>query len=124
MDREQNPQGDGRSQARGYLLAIAVSAIGHAITFYLVFFFLPGWLKPAAAPPAYTVKIVDAIPAGDLGTHLPRLSRQHKHQPTPPPPQETPKAAAPATPEPPTDEDKNTIALNTMHQTPTPTPRV
>jgi protein TonB len=122
MDREQNPHGDRGGWSRGYLLAIAVSAIGHAIFFYLVFFFLPGWLKATTAQsPAYTVKIVDAIPAGDLGTHLPRLSQQHKHQIAPPPDEEEAKAASPATPAP-EDEDKNAIALNTTHQTPTPTP--
>ena len=123
MDREQNSRGDRGGWSRGYLLAIAISAIGHAIFFYLVFFFLPGWLKaPAAQPPAYTVTIVDAIPAGDLGTHLPRLSQQRKPQAAPPSDKEEAKAASPATPAP-DDEDKNAIALNTGHQTPTPTPK-
>src|SRR5713101_8242052 len=118
MDREQNPHRDRAGWSRGYLLAIAISAIGHAILFYLLFFFLPNWLTPTAAPPAYTVKIVDAIPAGGLGTHLPRLSQQHKQkqQPPSPPKQEEKKIETPATPEP-NEEDKNAIALNTAHQT-------
>jgi len=122
MDREQNPHRDRAGWSRGYLLAIAISAIGHAVLFYLLFFFLPNWLTPTAAPPAYTVKIVDAIPAGDLGTHLPRLSQQRKHRVIPPPDKDTAKAATSSTPAP-DDEDKNAIALNTAHQTPTPTPK-
>jgi len=62
----------------GYFAAIFVSALGHAALFALVFFIAPRFLHPAdAAPPAYTVKIVDNIPAGDLGTHLPRINRHH-----------------------------------------------
>ena len=60
----------------GYFAAIFISAIGHAAIFAFVFFIAPRFLQPAEAPPpAYTVKIVDNIPAGDLGTHLPRINR-------------------------------------------------
>ncbi len=34
---------------------------------------------PDTTPPGYTVKIVDNIPAGDLGTHLPRLTQDQPH---------------------------------------------
>ena len=60
----------------GYFAAIFASALGHAALFAFVFFIAPRFLHPAeAAPPAYTVKIVDNLPAGDLGTHLPRINR-------------------------------------------------
>jgi TonB family protein len=69
------------------------------------------------------VKIVDTLPAGDLGTHLPRLDapkpREHKRaeeaapeESKPPPPKITPP-----------DNDKEAIALNTKGlESPTPTP--
>ena len=123
MDREPNPHGPDRSFSRGYLLAIVASAIGHAILFYLALFVLPHWLTPSGPPPAYTVKIVDSIPAGDLGTHLPRLSRNHqdnesREEPEPEAIKPAPAAGAAAP-----DDDKNAIALNTARQTPTPTPK-
>jgi len=69
-----------------------------------------------------TVKIVDNIPAGDLGTHLPKLAGHKKPQPEevakadePRPPEEKP-------PEPPKPDDKDAVALNTIGPTPTPTP--
>jgi len=68
--------GDEQPSRLGYFAAIFVSAIGHAAIFAFVFFIAPRFLQtPDAAPPAYTVKIVDNIPAGDLGTHLPRINR-------------------------------------------------
>ncbi|MGC1192189.1 MAG: hypothetical protein WA861_16460, partial [Candidatus Binatus sp.] len=68
--------GDEQPSRLGYFAAIFVSAIGHVAIFAFVFFIAPRFLHPAeAAPPAYTVKIVDNIPAGDLGTHLPRINR-------------------------------------------------
>jgi len=71
---------NGERQPRlGYIAAILISALGHIAIFALVFFIAPMYLKaPEAAPPAYTVKIVDDIPAGDLGTHLPRINRNRK----------------------------------------------
>jgi TonB family protein len=73
--------GDEQPSRLGYLAAIVVSAIGHAAIFVLVFFIAPRFLQtPDAAPPAYTVKIVDNIPAGDLGTHLPRINRHHEEE--------------------------------------------
>ncbi len=68
--------GDEQPSRLGYFAAIFVSALGHLAIFAFVFFIAPRFLHPAeAAPPAYTVKIVDNIPAGDLGSHLPRINR-------------------------------------------------
>src|SRR6185312_8001053 len=62
-----------------YAAAIGISAVAHAVFLYLVLFALPRWLKTdQTPPPAYTVTIVDNLPAGDLGTHLPRLARRHQ----------------------------------------------
>jgi periplasmic protein TonB len=108
----------------GYAAAILVSALGHAGFLVFALLILPNWLHSATvAPPSMTVKIVDNIPAGDLGTHLPKLAGHKK-----PPPEEVAKADEPQPPEekPPEpvkpDDDKNAIALNTLGPTPTPTP--
>jgi protein TonB len=115
----------------GYLAAILVSALGHAGLFVVVFFLTPRWLHSEdQTPPAYTVKIVDALPAGNLGSHLPRLARRAEQVKPPEPPKEEPPVEEQKPPEqkPPADEDKNAIALNTKSQeatqteTPTPTP--
>ena len=115
----------------GYLLAVIVSALGHVGLFALVFFVAPRWLHSEDKTiPAYTVKIVDNLPAGDLGSHLPRLSRRAPEEKPPEPPKEEPKVEEqkPPEPKPPADEDKNAIALNekqlqpTPTETPTPTP--
>ena len=64
---------------RGYFGAIFISALGHAALFILVVEILPGFFsKDMAPPPAYTVKIVDTIPAGDLGTHLPPIDADRR----------------------------------------------
>jgi len=109
----------------GYVLAIVVSALGHAGFLAFALLILPQWLHSATvAPPSMTVKIVDKIPAGDLGTHLPKLAGHKK----PPPPEEVAKADEPPPPEekppepPKPDDDKNAVALNTVGPTPTPTP--
>jgi TonB family protein len=106
----------------GYVAAIVVSALGHAVFVFVIFVVLPGLFSAKPPPPSYTVKIVDALPAGDLGTHLPRLNQSAV---------KAPKAVAPKvadneaptsiTTPPPTapDEDKDSIALNT-HHSPTP----
>lgn len=82
-------------------------------------------------PPAYTVKVVDNIPAGDLGTRLPQLNderQEAREEPSPPeepeqepkPPEAKPEAKPPP---PPIENDKNAIALSTKAApTPTPTP--
>ncbi len=114
----------------GYAGAIALSALGHAAFLYLVLFALPRWFTAQEAPPpAYTVKIVDRLPAGDLGTHLPKFSHHHQiHNPEPaeekppepseekpPPESKAPKIDAP-------NNDPNAIALNNATVTPEPTP--
>ena len=113
----------------GYAVAIVVSALGHAGFLAFAFLILPNWLhSDAAPPPAMTVKIVDNIPAGDLGTHLPKL---HKEPPPPeqiakeevkpeePPP---PEVKPPEPPPPKPEDDKNAISLASAVATPTPTP--
>jgi len=73
--------GDEQPSRLGYFAAIFVSAVGHAAIFALVFFIAPRFLHPEEAPPpAYTVKIVDNIPAGDLGTRLPHINRHQAQQ--------------------------------------------
>jgi TonB family protein len=123
--------GDDNPSRLGYFAAIFVSALGHVAIFAFVFFIAPRFLHPAeAAPPAYTVKIVDNIPAGDLGTHLPRINRHtaDESKATAPKPQEskvkneTPPKTALAL-----NEEKNALKINAKPtdaptETPTPTP--
>ncbi|MGB6554949.1 MAG: hypothetical protein WBE78_15780 [Candidatus Binataceae bacterium] len=67
--------GDDGPSSAGYIAAILVAALGHAAIFAFVTFIAPRLFADVnEPPPAYTVKIVDNIPAGDLGTHLPRLT--------------------------------------------------
>ncbi|MGD0073651.1 MAG: cell envelope integrity protein TolA [Candidatus Binataceae bacterium] len=118
----------------GYAGAILVSALSHAALAVLLLVVLPSYLSaPHSEPPAYTVKIVDDIPAGDLGTHLPRLShrarpKEAEAKPPPPPPKQEPVVTKPPPPPPPPPEnDKNAIALNSIKptvsiETPTPHP--
>ena len=114
----------------GYFAAIIVSAIGHLALFALAFFVVPRYLhQPEAPPPAYTVKIVDNIPAGDLGTHLPRINRHQADEAKAEPKPEEPKVKveAPKPPELAPNDDKNALALNTKKldsptETPTPEP--
>jgi TonB family protein len=118
----------------GYSAAIVVSALGHLGLFALVFFVAPRYLhQPDAPPPAYTVKIVDNIPAGDLGTHLPKINRHHteeaKAEPKPKPEEPKVKVEAPKPPELAPNDDKKALALNTKKldtptETPTPEPTV
>lgn len=108
----------------GYVAAIVVSAIAHAGLVYLVVFVLPELLaSPEPPPAAYTVKIVDSIPAGDLGTRLPALNRERARPRPPQRPAQTRAAPKPA-PTPPPVNARNAIALNLTHPkaTPTPTP--
>ena len=70
---------DERPARGGYALAISVSALAHVGAAIFVFFILPAYLDSnPPQPPSYTVKIVDNIPAGDLGTHLPTLAPSHE----------------------------------------------
>jgi protein TonB len=122
--------GDERPSRLGYFAAIFVSGLGHAAIFVLVFFVAPRFLEaPAAAPPAYTVKIVDNLPAGDLGTHLPPINHHHAEENKAAPKPAEPKVKT----EPPrnaialNEPDKNALAINEKPtevptETPTPTP--
>jgi TonB family protein len=123
--------GDENPSRLGYFAAIFVSALGHVAIFAFVFFIAPRFLHPAeAAPPSYTVKIVDNIPAGDLGTHLPPINRHaaNESKATPPTPQESKVKAEPPKPEKlALNEDKNALKINEKPtdaptETPTPTP--
>jgi TonB family protein len=125
--------GDENPSRLGYFAAIFVSAIGHLAIFAFVFFIAPRFLHPAeAAPPAYTVKIVDSIPAGDLGTHrpLPRINRHtaNESKAEASKPEESKIKTEPAKPEKlALNEDKNALKINAKAtdaptETPTPTP--
>jgi TonB family protein len=115
---------DDRVSRWGYVAAIVVSALGHALFIFLILVILPGLFSAKAPPPSYTVKIVDSVPAGNLGTHLPALSQEADERPQAPPP-EMPRNEAHTSittaPPPAPENDKNVIALNTAHS-PTPTP--
>ena len=127
-----NPGAENEPSRWGYAAAILVSALGHVALAALLLIVLPSYLSaPRGEPPSYTVKIVDDLPAGDLGTHLPRLShrpRENQAEPKPAPPkQEPPVVTKPPPPPPPPDNDKNAIALNSIKptvsiETATPTP--
>jgi TonB family protein len=120
--------GDEQPSRLGYFAAIFVSALGHAAIFALVFFIAPRFLHPAeAAPPAYTVKIVDNLPAGDLGTHLPRINRRSadKTKEEAPKPEESKVKTEPPKTVLALNDDKNALKINakaTDAPTPTPTP--
>jgi TonB family protein len=123
--------GDENPSRLGYFAAIFVSALGHVAIFAFVFFIAPRFLHPAeAAPPAYTVKIVDNIPAGDLGTHLPRINRHsaNESKAAASKPEESKVKTEPPKPEKlALNEDKNALKINAKPtdeptETPTPTP--
>jgi TonB family protein len=114
---------DDRASRLSYVAAIIVSALGHALFFFVILVVLPSLLSSKTPPPSYTVKIVDSLPAGNLGTHLPQLS-QEAAKPHPAPTIKAVHREPPTsiTTPPPPDNDKNVIALNTNHS-PSPTPR-
>jgi TonB family protein len=123
--------GDENPSRLGYFAAIFVSALGHLAIFAFVFFIAPRFLHPAeAAPPAYTVKIVDNIPAGDLGTHLPRINRHtaNESKAAPTKTEESKVKTEPIKPEKlALNEDRNPLKINAKPteaptETPTPTP--
>ena len=121
--------GDENPSRLGYFAAIFVSALGHIAIFAFVFFIAPRFLHPAEAPPpAYTVKIVDNIPAGDLGSHLPRINRHvaNESKSVAPKPAEAQVKTEPAKPEKlALNEEKNALKINATEMptdTPTPTP--
>jgi TonB family protein len=111
---------DDRASRWGYVAAILVSALGHILFFFVILVVLPGLFSSALPPPSYTVKIVDALPAGDLGTHLPQLNTGRvEHRQTAAPvvvPHEAPTSITPPSAEP----DEHAVALKTVHSTPTP----
>jgi TonB family protein len=125
-----------RPQRWGYAAAILVSAAAHIGIAWFILFILPGlWQQNFTPPPAYTVKVVDQIPAGDLGTRLPALNDERQEAQEEKPPEEHHERPKPAEvkpavkppPPPPAENDKNAIALNvtpaaTPAITPTPTP--
>jgi TonB family protein len=115
---------EGQSRA-GYFAAIVVSALGHLALFALVFFIAPRYLhQPDAPPTAYTVKIVDNIPAGDIGTHLPRINRHRTDESKAESRSEEPKVKVEEPkPELAPNDDKDALALNAKKlDTPTATP--
>ena len=121
--------GDENPSRLGYFAAIFVSALGHIAIFAFVFFIAPRFLHPAEAPPpAYTVKIVDNIPAGDLGSHLPRINRHaaNESKGAAPKPEESKVKTEPAKPEKlALNEEKNALKISATEvptDTPTPTP--
>ncbi len=121
--------GSARTGRLGYAVAIALSLAAHVSLLTAALVLAPRYLKPPRVTvPAYTVKIVDASAAGDLGTHLPPLA-------PPPPPRRA--AHRPAAPEPaprlqppkapveilPPEPDREAVVLNTLGRRPlTPTP--
>src|ERR1700687_2353917 len=117
---------DAAPSRAGYFAATIVSALGHLGLFALVFFVAPRYLhQPDAPPPAYTVKIVDNIPAGDLGTHLPRINRHHpaEAKAEPKPEEQKEKVEPPKPPDLAPNDDEKALALNTKKlDTPTETP--
>ena len=117
---------DERPTPWGYIAAVAISALGHAGLFAFIFLVMPRLFhSDESPPPSYTVKIVDSLPAGDLGTHLPPLAPKHRPQPARHAEAKEPKPEArkPPPPKLPSAPDKNAIALNTKKlKTPTPTP--
>ena len=119
---------DDRASRWGYVAAIVISALGHILFFFVILVVLPNLLSSKPPPPSYTVKIVDALPAGALGTHLPQLSQEpveHHQVAAAAAPDvihhEAPTSITAPPPPPPPDDDKNIIALNSTY-TPTPTP--
>jgi TonB family protein len=124
--------GDEEPSRIGYFAAIFVSALGHVALFATVFFIAPRFLHPEeAAPPAYTVKIVDNIPAGDLGTHLPRINRHRADEAkaAAQKPEESKVKTEPPKTELALNDDKNALKINakapdTPTATPTPEPTI
>ncbi len=118
------PDLNGGRQRLGYFVAIFASALVHAGLLLLFIFVLPQLLRVNRfQPPAYTVQVLDNLPAGDLGTHpLPPLAHRKPAREEPPKPDKPEsKIVPPREPKP----DTNAIALNERRNptaTPTETP--
>lgn len=119
---------DERPTPWGYIAAILISALGHAGLLAFVFLVIPRLFHTdESPPPSYTVKIVDNLPAGDLGTHLPRLAPKLRTEPVKHAEAHETKPKELKPPELPKEPDKDAIALNAKKlpsrtRTPTPTP--
>jgi TonB family protein len=115
------PDLNGGRQRLGYFAAISASALVHAGLVVLLLFVLPQLLRVnRVEPPAYTVQILNNLPAGDLGTHpLPPLSHKKITRREPPPEREKPESTIIPPRE--TESDSNAIALNEQRATATPT---
>jgi len=115
------PDLNGGRQRLGYFAAISASALVHAGLVVLLLFVLPQFLRESPAePPAYTVQILNNLPAGDLGTHrLPPLHKKSARREPPPEQQKSPSMIIPPRE---TEPDSNAIALNEQRATATPTP--
>jgi periplasmic protein TonB len=123
--------GDNRPARLTLALAITLSALAHIIVIALALF-LSNYMASGTKPiPAYTVQIVDNIPAGNLGTRKPVARRSHRpanpNRAATEPPDKNKVVVPQPKPEP--KPDKNVIALNTTPKpsptvapTPTPTP--
>jgi periplasmic protein TonB len=114
------PDLNGGRRRLGYFAAIFASALVHVGLVVVLLFVLPQFLRVSrrVEPPAYTVQVVDNLPAGDLGTHrLPPLSHRKKARREPPPEKTESQIIPPREHEP----DPNAIALN-ERRNPTPTP--
>lgn len=115
------PDLNGGRRRLGYFAAISASALVHTGLVVLFIFVLPQFLRVSRGePPAYTVQIVDNLPAGDLGTHpLPPLSRHQRARREPR--QEEKRAESTIIPPREHEPDSKAIALNEGRPTPTPT---
>jgi len=101
--------GDDRPSRGGYIIAVVVSAIVHIGIVIFVLVIVPKLFRSETPPPlSYSVKIVDSIPAGDLGTRLPAINSAPPPPVSAPPPErqatkpeEPPPIKAPPIPPPP-----------------------
>lgn len=112
------PDLNGGRRRLGFFAAISASALVHAGLVVLLLFVLPQLLRVSPVePPAYTVQILNNLPAGDLGTHpLPPLHKKIERSEPPPEQQKSPSMIIP-----PIEPDPNAIALNEQPATATPT---
>jgi TonB family protein len=116
------PETATHSDARGFAGAIALSALAHVLLAYLLLVVLPRYFEPREIrPPAYTVKMVDSLPAGELAARLPPLAPEAQRTLARPKVAHSPKPNLSAAPASSTVADKNAVAL-AFNQTPTAAP--